>query len=153
MGPFSCRKPSRDEQPGPPLSQIVISSLASGFSEGKNQKYSSEVSFFLSLIGRRPAYDSPMSKLTSGIAPAVPLTTNSSRVSAMELSATDEKHTLCSRGCDDGRCLVHSVLALDMLNIARRASKLRLRKVKLLANRLSRVASSNSGSKATNGQK
>lgn len=62
-------------QPGPPLSQIVISSLASGLDDGKNQKYNSRVSFEAEEMGRRPAYDSPMSKLTSGI--AVPLTANS----------------------------------------------------------------------------
>jgi hypothetical protein len=56
----------------PPLSQINISSLASGFSDGKNQKYSCELSFTAFVIGMRPAYDSPISKSTSGI--AVPLT-------------------------------------------------------------------------------
>jgi hypothetical protein len=40
---------------GIPFNQMVISSSASGFSLGKNQKYISEVSLALSLIGRRPA--------------------------------------------------------------------------------------------------
>lgn len=39
------------------------------------------------------------------------------------------------------------------MGIARRASKLRPRKIELLANRLSRVPGSDSGRKATNGQK
>ena len=39
-GPFSWNNPSRDEQPGPPFSQIAISSDARGFSEGKNQNHS-----------------------------------------------------------------------------------------------------------------
>jgi hypothetical protein len=38
-----------------PFSQMVISSPASGFSEGKNQKYNSDVSFAELLMGRRPA--------------------------------------------------------------------------------------------------
>jgi hypothetical protein len=38
IGPFSCKKPSRLEQPGPPFNQIVISSEALTFVEGKNQK-------------------------------------------------------------------------------------------------------------------
>lgn len=54
-GPFSCSKPSRELHPGPPLSQMVISSLASGFEEGKNQKYSCRVSFDAEEMGRRPA--------------------------------------------------------------------------------------------------
>jgi hypothetical protein len=52
----------------PPLSQIRISSPASAFSEGKNQKYNSLVSFASLEIGIKPAYDSPISKSTSGIA-------------------------------------------------------------------------------------
>ena len=94
-GPFSWRRPSRDEQPGykniskflmllltspkltPPFSHINISSPASAFSDGKNQKYNSLVSFALFEIGSKPAYDSPISKLTSGI--AVPLTENSEK--------------------------------------------------------------------------
>jgi hypothetical protein len=55
IGPFSCRKPSSEEQPGPPFNQIVISSVELTFSDGKNQKYNSEVSLVLSLMGRRPA--------------------------------------------------------------------------------------------------
>jgi hypothetical protein len=39
MGPFSCKKPSSEEQPGPPFNQIVISSSASLFSEGKNLQW------------------------------------------------------------------------------------------------------------------
>ena len=76
-GPFSCSSPSRELQPGPPFSQIVISSEATGFSDGKNQKYSSWVSFRAWEIGSKPAYDSPMSKSTSGM--PVPLTANSVR--------------------------------------------------------------------------
>ena len=37
-GPFSCMKPSREEQPGPPLNQITKSFLPAGFTVGKNQK-------------------------------------------------------------------------------------------------------------------
>lgn len=37
-GPFSWSKPSSELQPGPPFNQMVISSLAAGFVEGKNQK-------------------------------------------------------------------------------------------------------------------
>lgn len=59
----------------PPLSQIKISSEASTFSDGKNQKYNSLVSFASFEIGSKPAYDSPISKSTSGI--AVPFTENS----------------------------------------------------------------------------
>jgi hypothetical protein len=131
----------------------VTSSLASGFDEGKNQKYSSEVSFFLSLIGKRPAYDSPMSKLTSGMAPAVPFTANSSLVLALTLIPADKRHTLSRRSRDDGCGFIHRVLALDVLDIVRRASKLWPGKVKLLANRLSRIAGSNAARKATNDQK
>ena len=46
---------------------MVISSLASGLVEGKNQKYNSLDSLAAEDIGRRPAYDSPISKSTSGI--------------------------------------------------------------------------------------
>jgi len=73
-GPFSWKKPSREEQPGPPFSYIMISSLAAGFVVVTNQKNNS-----LSLvwsIGSRPAYDSPMSKFTSGR--AEPLTAKGS---------------------------------------------------------------------------
>jgi hypothetical protein len=59
----------------PPFSQIKISSSASVFSDGKNQKYNSRVSFVFFEIGNKPAYDSPISKFTSGIAD--PLTENS----------------------------------------------------------------------------
>src|SRR3954451_8317667 len=65
-GPFSWKKPSREEQPGPPFSHIMISSLAAGFVVGTNQKNNSLS--LVSSIGSRPAYDSPMSKLTSGSA-------------------------------------------------------------------------------------
>ena len=58
--------------------QIVSSSEASGFEDGKNQKNNSRVSSGDAEIGSRPAYDSPMSKSTSGI--PVPLTTNSRRM-------------------------------------------------------------------------
>lgn len=71
------------EELTPPLSQIKISLQASGFSDGKNQKYSCEVSFSALVIGMRPAYDSPMSKSTSGI--AVPLTEYSTRRSVRAL--------------------------------------------------------------------
>ncbi len=54
-GPFSWRSPSKELQPGPPLSQMVISSLANGFCDGKNQKYNSRVSFEAEEMGRRPA--------------------------------------------------------------------------------------------------
>jgi hypothetical protein len=71
--------------------------------------------------------------------------------SATESLALGRALTLSTGSCDDGLGLVHSVLALDMLNIARR--KLRLGKIKLLANRLSRVACSNAGREAANDQK
>ena len=54
-GPFSCRRPSSDEQPGPPFSQMVISSSAAGLVDGKNQKYNFRSSVFLSEIGNKPA--------------------------------------------------------------------------------------------------
>lgn len=56
------------------FSQIVISSLPAGLAVGKYQKYS-ELLSFLAGISIFPAYDSPISKSTSGI--AVPLTMNS----------------------------------------------------------------------------
>jgi hypothetical protein len=59
-GPFSWKKPSREEQPGPPFNHIMISSLAAGFVVGTNQKNNSLL--LVSSIGSRPAYDSPMSK-------------------------------------------------------------------------------------------
>ena len=65
---------------------MVISSLAAGFSDGKNQKYSSRVSFGSDEIGRRPAYDSPISKSTSGI--AVPSTANSRTILVAYYSRT-----------------------------------------------------------------
>lgn len=74
-GPFSVKKPDKDEQPGPPLNQIAISLSAKGFVEGKYQKKSSRVSLGDDEMGRRPAYDSPTSKGTSGM--PVPLTANS----------------------------------------------------------------------------
>lgn len=54
-GPFSWKKPSSEEHPGPPLSQMVISSVAFTLEDGKNQKYSSLVSFAFSEMGKRPA--------------------------------------------------------------------------------------------------
>lgn len=53
-GPFSCNKPSKLESPGPPFSQMVISSDANGLLEGKNQKNSEPDAGDLD-IGRRPA--------------------------------------------------------------------------------------------------
>ena len=73
--PFSWRNPSNELQPGPPLSQIAISFVASGFCEGKNQNHSWFSSVAFGLMGRRPAYDSPILNSTSG--KAVPLTANS----------------------------------------------------------------------------
>lgn len=54
-GPFSWSNPSSELHPGPPLSQIVISSPAKGLSDGKNQKYSCLSSLGSSEMGRRPA--------------------------------------------------------------------------------------------------
>ena len=54
MGPFSCKKPSKLEHPGPPLSQIKISLSAAGLGLGKNQKYSSDALAFFEM-GMRPA--------------------------------------------------------------------------------------------------
>lgn len=61
----------------PPLIQIVISFFLRfcSLSEGKNQKNNLFCSSFLSLMGNNPAYDSPASYFTSGM--AVPLTANS----------------------------------------------------------------------------
>jgi|SRR2546423_7222515 len=39
--PFSCKRPSREEQPEPPSSQVKISFFAAEFLEGKNRKKSS----------------------------------------------------------------------------------------------------------------
>lgn len=63
----------------PPFSQITTSSLAAGFSDGKNQNQSPFGSLEFEVMGNTPAYDSPMLKSTSGI--ALPLTANSARVS------------------------------------------------------------------------
>ena len=85
--PFSCKSPSRELHPGPPFNQIAISSLASGFWEGKNQNHSWFSSLTFELIGSKPAYDSPRLKSISGS--ALPLTANSGWVSQnlrMELS-------------------------------------------------------------------
>ena len=73
--PFSCSRPSMELQPGPPLSHIVISLLAFGLSDGKYQKNSWFSSLSSLVIGRVPAYDSPMSKGTSGM--PLPSTSNS----------------------------------------------------------------------------
>jgi hypothetical protein len=74
--PFSVRNPLSELQPGPPFSQMTTSSWVSACVEGKNQKKSLRVSAGSSEIGSKPAYDSPMSKSTSGI--PVPLTENGS---------------------------------------------------------------------------
>jgi hypothetical protein len=55
--------------------QMVISFFAAGFSDGKNQKNNLLGSFSSGLMGRSPAYDSPMLKSTSGR--ALPFTANS----------------------------------------------------------------------------
>lgn len=100
-----------------------------------------------------PAYDSPMSKWTSGIAPAVPLTANSIPWSAFKSLIANRARTLSTGGCDYRCRLVHSALALDVLHLVRGASKLRPGKIKLLANRLGRITGSNAGREAANGQK
>lgn len=64
------------EQLTPPFNQIRISFSAAGFSDGKNQKKSLFLSSGSLEMGSWPAYDSPTSKSTSGI--AEPLTENSS---------------------------------------------------------------------------
>jgi hypothetical protein len=56
----------------PPLSHSKISLSAAWFVEGKNQKYSFWAALRSSVMERSPAYDSPMSKSTSGM--PVPLT-------------------------------------------------------------------------------
>lgn len=78
--------------------QMVISSAAAGFVEGKNQKKSSRVSLGELEIGNSPAYDSPMSKGTSGM--PEPFTMNS----GLNFSKS-QTHRL-------SRCLALSVLAL-----------------------------------------
>jgi hypothetical protein len=72
--------PTSELHPGPPLSHIVKSSVAEGVVVGKYQKYS-QLSFF-AVIGRIPAYDSPISKSTSGS--CVPWTMNAIEVLACE---------------------------------------------------------------------
>lgn len=62
--PFSWKNPSRELQPGPPLSQIVISSTGGPIVGWKTKKSAREVSFMS--IGTRPEYISPMSNLTLG---------------------------------------------------------------------------------------
>ena len=64
-----------DGQLTPPFNQIRISFSAAGFSDGKNQKKSLFLSSGSLEMGSWPAYDSPTSKSTSGI--AEPLTENS----------------------------------------------------------------------------
>lgn len=120
-GPFSCKSPSRELHPGPPFNQIVISSSARGFVDGKYQKKSSLVSFELDDTGRSPAYDSPTSNydrirniqcivprggltLTSGI--AAPSTANSDLVSEGDTGRSMQLHL--TRSIDTGLSLVHS---------------------------------------------
>lgn len=75
--------------------------LCSSLSVGKNQKKRLSFSSFLSLMGRSPEYDSPISKLTSGS--PVPLTANS--VACMLTSMTNfwsrENHMSPSMGTGD----------------------------------------------------
>jgi len=55
IGPFSCQKPSMDEQPGPPLSQMVISSsLVSAPILGLKKKKSSPAEALAVSMGIRP---------------------------------------------------------------------------------------------------
>jgi len=58
----------------PPFSQISISFLAALWVDGKNHQNSWLSSLGSAEMGSRPAYDSPTSKLTSGI--LVPSTAN-----------------------------------------------------------------------------
>lgn len=37
-GPFSCSKPIRDDEPGPPFIQMERGALAGSFRDSKNQK-------------------------------------------------------------------------------------------------------------------
>jgi hypothetical protein len=83
-GPFSCSKPSSDEQPGPPFvlrarvnamctaregraHQKTRSSRLPSGPGGKNQKKSSRVSPVLLLIGSKPDQLGPTSQSTSGM--------------------------------------------------------------------------------------
>ena len=54
-GPFSWKRPSKDEQPGPPFSQMVTSFEAAGFSEGKNQNHNRLWLFAFESIDSVPA--------------------------------------------------------------------------------------------------
>lgn len=62
--PFSWKKPSRELHPGPPLSQIVISSTGSPSVGWKTKKRALDLSSLS--IGTNPEYISPTSKGTSG---------------------------------------------------------------------------------------
>lgn len=89
MQDTNWNKPSRLLQPGPPFSQMVISLLASGFSDGKNQNHRALSLSGLSFIESVPAYDSPMSKFTSGI----PLPSTANSLSGQYLIATSDSES------------------------------------------------------------
>lgn len=63
--PFSWKKPSRELQPGPPFSQMVISSTGLPMVGWKMKKSCLDLSSIS--IGTRPEYISPTSYGTSGI--------------------------------------------------------------------------------------
>jgi hypothetical protein len=59
-GPFSCSSPPMELHPGPPLRKTVISLVADGFLEGKNQKKSS---LWLELLPKLVALGAVMGSL------------------------------------------------------------------------------------------